>query len=386
MSQQTFLGYARPDGSVGIRNVIAVISVMDNCNPVTRAVAQAVQGTIYLPGSFIRGQLAKDREITLNVTAGLCLNPNVAGVVVIGLEPGTTRELVDLIKPSGKPVEAVDIQLQGGTIQSIAEGTRAAMRLAREASKQRRQEFPLSRLILGLECGGSDTTSGLASNPSIGVVADYVVANGGKAIITETSEFFGAEHLFAQRAATPEVGKQILDVIRGHEKDIINLGIDLRGSNPSLDNIRGGLSTIEEKALGALSKAGKSKVNSVLAYGEVPSQAGLHFMWGPAPAVESITGLAAGGCQLCLFSTGVGNPIGHQVSTVIKLSGNRNTLNMMPDNVDFDVTSILEKNEPVKSAGERLIQYALSVMNGELTTSELLDTRDSAISRFGISM
>jgi altronate dehydratase large subunit len=386
MSSNTFWGYARPDGSVGIRNLIAVISVMDNCNPVSRAVAQAVQGTVYMPGSYIRGQLAKDREITLHVTAGLCLNPNIAGVVVVGLEPGTTQELVNLIKPSGKPVAAVDIQLAGGTIQSIAEGTRAALRFSREASKQRREEFPLSRLNVGLECGGSDTTSGLASNPSIGVVADAIVSAGGTAIITETSEFFGAEHLFAERAATPEVGRKILEVIRSHEKDIIGLGIDLRGSNPSLDNIRGGLSTIEEKALGAMAKAGKSKVIDVLSYGQAPSRKGLHFMAGPAPAVESITGLAAGGCQMCLFSTGVGNPIGHQVATVVKISGNRNTLNMMPDNVDFDVSGILEKNETVRAVGERLVQYAISVANGELTTSELLDTRDSAISRFGFSM
>lgn len=382
----TFWGYARPDGSVGIRNVIAVISVMDNCNPVTRAVALAVQGTIYLPGSYIRGQLGKDRQITLNVTAGLCLNPNVAGVVVIGLEPGTTQELVKLIKPSGKPVVAVDIQLAGGTIQSIAEGTRAALRLSREASRLRRQEFPLSRLNVGLECGGSDTTSGLASNPSIGVVADAIVAAGGQAIITETSEFFGAEHIFAERAATPEVKARILDVVRGLEKDIIGLGIDLRGSNPSLDNIRGGLTTIEEKAMGAIAKAGKSAVIDVLDYGVAPTKPGLHFMAGPAPAIESITGLAAGGCQMCLFSTGVGNPIGHQVATVIKISGNRNTLSMMPDNIDFDVSGIIEKDETIRDVGERLVQYVLSVANGELTTSELLDTRDSAISRFGFSM
>ena len=144
--------------------------------------------------------------------------------------------------------------------------------------------FPLAKLNVGLECGGSDTTSGLASNPSIGVVADYVVANGGTAIITETSEFFGAEHLFAERAATPDVGKKILETIRGHEQDIVALGIDLRGSNPSLDNIRGGLSTIEEKALGAMSKAGKSKVIEVLSYGQMPKKPGLHFMAGPAPA------------------------------------------------------------------------------------------------------
>jgi altronate dehydratase large subunit len=381
----TFLGYRRGN-AVGIRNMVAVISVMDNCNPVTRAVADAVQGTVYLPGSFIRGQLGRDRAITLKVTAGLCLNPNIAAVVAIGLEPRTTRELVELLSASGKPVEWVDIQEAGGTINSIAKGTRAAARLVRHVSKQRREEFPLSSLVLGLECGGSDTTSGLASNPSIGVVSDKVVGAGGTAIITETSEFFGAEHLFAERAASTEVRKKFISEIETLEKEIIALGIDLRGSNPTPDNIRGGLTTIEEKALGAMAKAGKSELVGVLGYGDVPERSGLHFMSGPAPAVESITGLAAGGCQLCLFSTGVGNPIGHQVATVIKISGNRNTIEGMSDNVDFDVSSILEKDESIASAGSRLFEYVLSVASGELTTSEVLDTRESAISRFGPSM
>jgi altronate dehydratase large subunit len=384
--KNTFWGYARPDGSVGIRNLVAVISVMDNCNPVTRAVADAVHGTVYLPGSYIRGQLGKDREITLKVTAGLCLNPNIAAVVVIGLEPRTTTELVNLIRPSGKPVEFVDMQVEGGTISSIAAGTRAAARLARAASGQRREEFPLSKLRLGLECGGSDTTSGLASNPSIGVVSDAVVAQGGTAIITETSEFFGAEHLFAKRAANDEVRQRFLSEIQGLEKEIMELGIDLRGSNPTPDNIRGGLTTIEEKALGAMAKSGKSELVGVLAYGEAPTRGGLHFMAGPAPAVESITGLAAGGCQLCMFSTGIGNPIGHPVSTVIKVSGNRNTLETMIDNVDFDVSGVLEKGETLASAGQRLLAYAIAVASGELTTSEVLNTRESAISRFGPSM
>ncbi len=382
----SFWGYERADGTVGTRNLIAVISVMDNCNPVSRAIADAVQGTVYLPGSYIRGQLGRDREITLKVTAGLCLNPNIAGVVAVGLEPRTTRELVDLLAASGKPVESVDIQLAGGTINSIAAGTRAAARMARDASKQRRREFPLSKLLLGLECGGSDTTSGLASNPSIGVVSDKVIAAGGTAIITETSEFFGAEHLFAERASSPAVRDKFLDEVSALEKEIMALGIDLRGSNPTPDNIRGGLTTIEEKALGAMAKAGKSDLVGVLGYGDIPLRAGLHFMSGPAPAVESITGLAAGGCQVCMFSTGVGNPIGHPVATVIKVSGNRNTIEAFSDNVDFDVSAILEKNETISSAGERLMAYMLSVASGELTTSEVLGTRESAISRFGPSM
>jgi len=384
--KHTFLGYERPDGAVGVRNAVAVVSVMDNCNPVTRAVAQAVHGTVYLPGSYIRGQLGRDRQITLQATAGLCLNPNIAGVVLIGLEPRTTEELRALVAPSGKPVEAVDIQIAGGTIAAIAHGTRAAARIVRKVSAQRRTEFDLSRLRLGLECGGSDTTSGLASNPAIGVVTDRVIEAGGQAIITETSEFFGAEHLFAERAVDAAVRERFLSEITGLEQQIMALGIDLRGSNPTPDNIRGGLSTIEEKALGAMAKAGSAPLTAVLTYGESPRRPGLHFMAGPAPAVESITGLAAGGCQICLFSTGVGNPIGHPVSTVIKVSGNRNTLDGFSDNVDFDVSGIVERNQALDDAGSQLFDYLLAVASGELTTSEILDTRESAISRFGPSM
>ena len=382
----TFWAFERPDGSVGIRNTVAVISVMDTCNPVTKRIAEAVEGTTYLPGSYIRGQLGRDRAITLRATAGLCLNPNVYGAVVVGLEPRTTEELVDLVAASGKPVESVVIQSAGGTIEAVATGTRLAARMVRNASRQRRTEHPVSRLRIAVECGGSDTTSGLASNPSIGVVSDAVVAGGGSVIISETSEFLGAEHLFADRAASEAVRKRFVEAVETLEREIKAQGADLRGSNPTPDNIQGGLTTIEEKALGAMAKAGTSPLISVVEYGEAPERPGLHFMAAPAPAVESITGFAAAGCQLCLFSTGVGNPIGHPVMTIVKVSGNRNTIDTFSDNVDFDVTSVVEAGEPIDAAGSRLLDYALSVASGELTTSEILDVRESAISRFGQSM
>lgn len=274
----------------------------------------------------------------------------------------------------------------GGTINAIAIATRMAARLVRQASKQEREEFPISKLAVGVECGGSDTTSGLSSNPSIGATSDLIVGGGGKIVISETSEFFGAEHLFAARAASPKVRERFLHEINSLEKEIMAQNVDLRGSNPSRDNIRGGLTTIEEKALGAMVKAGKTPLVGVLSYGEVPTVPGMHFMATPAPAVESLTGLAAGGCQLCLFSTGVGNPIGHPVMTVIKVTGNRNTAESFSDNIDFDVTSVIEKAEPVEDVGARLLKYALAVACGELTTSEVLDVRETAISRFGPSM
>ena len=209
---------------------------------------------------------------------------------------------------------------------------------------------------------------------------------GGKAVNSETWDFFGAEHFFAERAVNAAVKERFLREVQEAEQDIIKQGVDLRGSNPTPDNIRGGLTTIEEKALGAMAKSGNSPLVGVLGYGERPVQPGLHFMNTPAPAVESITGLAAAGCQLGLFSTGVGNPIGHPVMSVVKVSGNRNTLDTFSDNVDFDVSGVLEKDEPIEQAGARLFDYAVGVCSGELTTAEVLDVQESMISRFGLSM
>ncbi|WP_340107233.1 UxaA family hydrolase [Pikeienuella sp. HZG-20] len=382
----SFLGYERPDGQVGLRNHVGVVSVMDNCNPVTRAVANAVEGALPVTTLFVRGQLGRDLDIAYDTLAGLARNPNIAAIVLIGLEPVTTEEVASRIRSCGKPLEVVNIQLVGGTIEATAHGVRHAARLMREASRQRRTSQPLSKLTIGVECGGSDTTSGLASNPSIGVVADKVVAGGGKVVISETSEFFGAEHLFAERAETEDVGQRFLDAIHDFEQEVMARGIDLRGSNPTKDNIRGGLTTIEEKALGAMSKAGTSPLVGVLEYGEAPVTAGLHFMATPAPAVESLTGLAAGGCQLILFSTGVGNPIGGMVATTLKVSGNRNTVATFSDNIDFDVSDVIESGTPLREAGGRLFDFAMEVASGALTCSEVLDVRETAISRFEPSM
>lgn len=381
-----FLGYERPDGQVGIRNYVGIVSVMDNCNSVTRAIANAVQETIPVTTLFVRGQLGRDLEIAYDTIAGLARNPNLAGIVLIGLEPVTTEEVARRIAPCGKPLEVINIQLVGGTIEATALGTRHAARMVRESSTQRRTSQPLSKLTIGVECGGSDTTSGLASNPTIGVVADRIVEGGGRIIISETSEFFGAEQEFAERAANKDVGQQFLDSVLGFEKEVMARGLDLRGANPSKDNIRGGLTTIEEKAIGAMVKAGTSPLVGVLEYGKAPQKPGLHFMATPAPAVESLTGLASGGCQLVLFSTGVGNPIGSMVSTTVKVSGNRNTVANFSDNIDFDVSPVIESGESLTDAGKRLLDYTVGVASGTLTTSEVLDVRETAISRFEPSM
>lgn len=376
-----FLGYARANGAIGIRNWVAILSIMDNCNPVTRAIAQAVDGTIPVTTLFVRGQYGRDLEITLNTLGGMGANPNIAGVLLVGLENEITEMVAKRIRPTGKPVDAVTLQ-PGGTINCIAEGTRRAAKMVLRASNLRRQSCPASALVVGVECGGSDTTSGLTCNPVIGRLSDRLVDDGGTVIISETSEFLGAEHLFAARAKDEAVKRAFLDKVTSLERDAVARGMDIRGTNPTPDNIRGGLSTIEEKALGAVAKAGTRALSGVLGYGEKPAGKGLHFMDAPAPAVENLTAFAAAGCQLIFFGTGVGNPIGNMVSPTVKVSGNVNTLCTMADNIDFDASAILEKGAKVAELGDGLYDYALEVASGTRTTSEVLDVRETAISRF----
>ncbi|SAL86584.1 altronate dehydratase [Caballeronia arvi] len=382
---KTFLGYRRENATVGVRNWVAVISVMDNCNPVTRTISEAVEGTIPVTTLFVRGQFGADLDFAYESLAGLGRNPNIASVLLVGLEESSTEEVASRIRATGKAVEAVHLQ-PNGTIACIAEGTRKAMRLAIAASRLRREPCPVSELVLGVECGGSDTTSGLSCNPTIGRMADLVIAEGGTVIISETSEFIGAEHLFAARAIDDTVRAAFVDAVRSMEQNAIARGVDMRDSQPSPDNKKGGLTTVEEKALGAMAKAGSSALVGVLRYGEAPRRKGLHFMDAPAAAVENLTALAAGGCQLTFFGTGVGNPIGNMVAPTVKVCGNIHTLSTMRDNIDFDASGVLERAMKISDIGDRLYEYALDVASGTRLASEVLDVRETAVSRFERSL
>jgi altronate dehydratase large subunit len=382
---RTFLGYRRPSGPAGVRNHVAVISVMDNCNPVTRAICSAVDGTIPVTTLFVRGQFGADLEFALDSLAGMGRNPNIAAVLLVGLEESSTEEVARRIRSSGKPVERAHLQPHG-TVECVAQGSRLAARLVRQASRARRQPCPLSDLTIGVECGASDTTSGLSCNPTIGRMADRLVDDGGTVIISETSEFIGAEHLFAARAADAAVREAFLGAVREMEQMAIDRGVNMRDSQPAPDNKRGGLTTIEEKALGALAKAGSRPLVGVLRYGEAPSRKGLHFMDAPAAAVENLTAFAIGGCQLICFGTGVGNPIGNMVTPTIKVCGNVHTLKSMPDNLDFDVSAIFESGAKVSDLGDALYDYVADVASGTRISSEILDIRETAVSRFERSL
>ena len=378
----TFLGYERPDGQAGVRNWVGVISVMDNVNPIVRAICQGVYGTLPITTLFVRGQYGRDLKISYDTLGGMGRNPNLSAVLVVGLEETSAEQVASRIRNCGKPVDVLLVQNEAGSIAATAEGMRKATNLVVTASRARRRALPASMLSIGVECGGSDTTSGLASNPCIGRVADRIVDEGGRIVISETSEFLGAEHLFAERAIDEVVRRAFLDRVDRMEQEALARGVDIRGTNPVADNIRGGLSTIEEKSLGATAKAGTSPLVGVLDYGEPMVRAGMHFMATPAPAVESMTGLAAGGCQLILFSTGVGNMIGNMVAPTIKISANVNTARQQADNIDVDVTSILEFDRTINEVGDELFDVTLDIASGTLTRSEILDMRETAVSRF----
>lgn len=379
MSDSTFLGYARPDGGVGIRNHVAVIAVMDNVNPVVRRICEQVAGTVPVCAAYGRGQFGADLERHDRVLVNYGAHPNVAAALVIGLEGVTTRRIAQAIALSGRPVRSLDVQSAGGTVLAVQHGVQQALELVIDASHQRRESFPLSELIMGVECGASDATSGLTANAVTGLVSDWLVEQGGTVILSETDEIVGAEHLLAQRAASAEVADELLGAVRRLEALSDFQGLQLWPLGE--DNIAGGLTTVEEKSLGAIRKGGTSPLMQVLDYGQKPDRKGLVFMDAPAPGVENVCAIAAGGAHFILFNTGVGNPIGHALSPALKITGNPQTAQDFHDNIDVDVSAVLSRGQALDEAAAKLRSAALRIANGSLTRSEVLGDTEITISR-----
>jgi altronate dehydratase large subunit len=371
---QEFDGYKRPNGEVGVRNYVLVIAAMDNSNPVARRISAVVKGTVPIFTSFGRGR----QETHDRVMAGLGANPNAAAALVVSLEPHSAKRIGEQIAETGKPVEWLSIQEVGGTLKTTEEGIRIAMKMVAEASRLRREPVPMSSLMLGVECGGSDTTSGLASNPVTGQVADWVVEAGGTVILSETTEIIGGEHFLIRRAASGDVAKDLRTAVQALEDMAHQHGFQLTNLAP--DNIDGGLSTMEEKSLGAIYKGGTTQIQEVVTIGQKPSKKGLVFMDAPAPGTENITSIAAGGAQIIIFSTGVGNPIGNPVTPTIKVSGNPNTVFDFRDNIDVDVSSIIKGEKSIAEVSEILYQELIEVTNGKMTCNEILADTEIAIS------
>lgn len=379
-----FLGYERSHG-VGTRNHVAILPSVVCANEVARKIEERVENTrafLHHQGCI---QMGKDLEQTHRSLVGFGSNSNCHSVLVVslGCEAIDAQRLADEISKSGKHVELVTIQKSGGTRKSIEKGVQVARTMAREASSQHRKEFGVSELTVGIKCGASDTTSGIASNPAVGHAADLIVDSGGRVIFGETTEIFGAEHILARRAISKEVASKVYDIADRMEREGMRMGVDIRGSQPTPGNIRGGLSSIEEKSLGAILKAGTSPLRQVIEYAERPNLKGLILMDSPGREVEVVSGFMASGAQIVVFSTGLGAPFGLPVVPVMKVTGNPRTAEELEDDIDVDVSGIISAGENVTEAGERVYEEILSVASGKDVKAEISGFRFVDIWRIG---
>ena len=383
-----FLGYRRSNGDVGIRNHLLIIPTVICANQVCTRIAQLVPGTVAIPHQHGCSQIGADKQRTFDVLAGTGKNPNVGAVIVIslGCEVIDPKALAAAIQETGKPVEVIDIQEAGGSVKAIKLGTEIARRLRSELDQMEKTEVPFSELKIGVKCGGSDATSGLASNPALGAAADTLIRNGGTVVIGETTEIIGAEHVLAGRCRTPETAAKLLYIVDRFEKEVERMGEDMRGGNPSPGNIAGGLSTIEEKSLGCISKCGTAPIEGVIEYAERIPGKGLYFMDSPGNDIECVSGMAAGGVHLVCFTTGRGTPTGSAVIPVIKITGNKQIFERMNDNMDVDVSDMLAGTLTLEEAGERIWQEIAEVSRGKETKAELLGHQEFSINRIGPSL
>jgi altronate dehydratase large subunit len=376
-----FLGYRRGNGSVGVRNHVLVFPTVICASSVARKIADAVPGTVFVTHQHGCGHLGEEKEHMIRAMTGFCSNPNVGGVLLVGLGcEMLTAELLGVeLRATGQRVETLATQAIQGTAEAVARGKELAQRLLKEAEKAQREQVDVSGLMLGAKCGASDTLSGLTANPATGVACDLLVSEGGSAIFTETPELLGAEQVLARRAANDNVRERIWEITSRTESRIKALGLDLREADPGPGNIEAGLTTLAEKSLGAIRKGGTTPIVEVVEFAQKPSSKGLVIMDGPAHDVVSVTGMIAAGAQVVVFTTGVGTAVGAPIAPVIKVSSNSPLFERWQDNIDLNAGAILDGEETLQSLGERLFQEIIEVASGELTKAEILGHQEFAI-------
>jgi (2R)-sulfolactate sulfo-lyase subunit beta len=378
-----FMGFRRENGRVGVRNHVVILPLDDLSNAACEAVANNIKGTLALPHAYGRLQFGEDLELHFRTLIGTGANPNVAACVVIGIEPLWTARVVEGVRKTGKPCEGFSIE-GNGDIQTIANASRAARRFVQDASEKQREKCRLEELWISTKCGESDTTSGLASCPTVGNLIDKVDPLGATTCFGETTELTGAEVVCADRAASSAVRRKFMQVFDAYQEVVErHKTSDLRDSQPTKGNIAGGLTTIEEKAFGNLQKIGhKTKYIDVLKPAEAPKKgAGLYFMDTSSAAAECVTLQAAAGFVVHLFPTGQGNVIGNPIEPVIKLTANPKTARTMPEHIDLDVSGILRREMTLDQAGDALIDITLRTCNGRLTCAEALGHREFVMTK-----
>lgn len=384
---KTFLGYRRPDGKVGARNHVLVIPANAYASTVADRIASLVGGTISLSHPHGHSQLSEDTRLTEWSLAGAAANPNIGAALIVGLdsESGEESRLLELARKrsDGKRLEVISIQDEGGSIHAIQRGAGIAKDLLRHITHDKRSKVPVSELILATQCGGSDATSGMASNPTVGVVSDLLVEHGATSILAETPELMGAEHILAQRARNKEVAEQLFEIVANVEKEAQHVGATVAGGNPTPGNMAGGLTTIEEKSLGCVYKGGTTTVQEVISYADHPKRKGLVVMDTPGQDPVSVSGEFAGGAQVCIFTTGRGSPAGNALGPVIKVTANPHTAESMADNIDFSAAGIIEGIDDKDTLGHELFELVLRVASGEQTRSEIIGHTEFALYRIG---
>lgn len=370
-----FMGYVRPDGKVGSRNYVAVIPSVTCANDVAQAICHHVQGTITYLHHQGCCQMPPDLDRVTDTLISLGLSPNVAAVLIVslGCEGTDHARMYRELSASGKPVEIIHIQEMGGVSKAIQQGTDIARRLAVKVSGIQREKVDISKVIMAIKCGASDTTSGMASNCVIGYVADKLVDLGATVVFGETTEFLGGEHLLAKRAVNDTVAKEIFRIVDEMEKRAMSIGCDMRKGQPTPGNIAGGLSSIEEKSLGAIVKSGTRPIQGVMAYPQhVTNQKGLWIKDTPGREPEILTGMAATGAQFMMFSTGLGAPQGFPSMPVIKICGNPHTYQRMEDDMDLNAGLIITGEKTIEEVGEEAFDKMVRVLNGEMTKNEAI--------------
>ncbi|MEH7252600.1 UxaA family hydrolase [Neobacillus niacini] len=380
MEKQIF-GYRRENGKVGIRNHVIILPVDDISNAACEAVAKQVQGTLALPHSYGRLQYGPDLDLHFRTMIGTGSNPNVAAAIVIGIEENWTKKIADGIAETGKPVAYFSIE-GNGDFETIKNASWKAKEFIQWASELQREPVELKDLTISIKCGESDTTTGLGSCPTVSQAVDRLVDAGATVFFGETSELTGGEHLIRNRMATPELEDKFMAVFDDYIGEIISKGVDLLGSQPTQGNIAGGLSTIEEKALGNIAKTGSKQVIGVLEPAEAPANGnGLYFMDTSSAAAECITLMAAAGAVLHLFPTGQGNIIGNPIEPVIKVTANPNTAETMSEHIDVDVKGLLAREITLEEAGDALMETICRTVNGRLTSAEALGHREFVMTK-----
>lgn len=379
----SFLGYKREDGSVGVRNHVLILPTTVCASHVAKLIAEGVPGTVAMPHEHGCAQKGADLDQTRRILIGIARNPNVAAVLVIGLgcETISVQEIKEGVISSKKPLETLVIQESGGTRGTVQKGVKIAKEFLDYSSGLNREDVDAGYLVIGTQCGGSDACSGISANPASGYASDLVIKAGGTVILAETTEMIGAEHLLAERATNKDIADQIINLVHRVEDRAKFLGVDMRGANPAPGNIAGGITTLEEKSLGAIVKAGSDIVREVVEYGVRPTQKGLVIMDSPGQDTASMAGELASGAQIITFTTGRGSPTGSPIAPVIKIATNSIMFQNMIDNMDINAGTIIDGDEIPQDVGQRIFQEILEVASGKLTKSELLGHREISIDR-----